>query len=334
MTGMEKVIKCIKENKSFLITTHINPEGDAVGSSIALALILKKLGKRVVACNTDPVPKNLQFLPYSKKIKQLKAIDGRYDVIVALDCGSISRIGLLKDVKITPPPPLIVNIDHHVTNERFGHINFIDPKATAAGDIIYRLAKALRVRITKDIAAALYTTLLTETGSFRYSNTNANVLRKAADLIDAGLDPWRLSQQVYETNSFNRLKLLGMLLHDMETDSSGKIAWIRVTAGHYADTNTTVEDVEDFINFPRSIKGVEIAILFRELNTDSYKLSLRSRGKIDVTKIALRFGGGGHKYAAGCVVNGAFDEIKEKVLKAAVEEVERVVSKKQKAVVV
>ena len=180
----------------------------------------------------------------------MKAIDGRYDVIVALDCGSISRIGLLKDVKITPPPPLIVNIDHHVTNERFGHINFIDPKATAAGDIIYRLAKALRVRITKNIAAALYTTLLTETGSFRYSNTNANVLRKAADLIDAGLDPWRLSQQVYETNSFNRLKLLGMLLHDMETDSSGKIAWIKVTAGHYADTNTTVEDVEDFINFP------------------------------------------------------------------------------------
>ena len=331
--GFEKVTKCIKENKRFLITTHINPEGDAIGSEIAMALILKKLGKSVVVCNTDPVPRNLQFLPYSKKIKQAREINNRFDAMFVLDCGSKDRVGLFKKGAMPLPPP-IVNIDHHITNEKFGYINYIDAKATATGDIIYRLAKALKIKIDKDIATAIYTTLLTETGSFRYSNTNSGILRISAELIDTGLNPWRISQQIYETNTFQRLKLLGTLLDEMEIDSTGKIAWVTITSAHYAATNTTVEDVEDFINFPRSIKGVETAILFRESEEDLYKISFRSRGTIDVTRLALKFGGGGHKYAAGCTVKGSLNEVKKKVLQAAVDEMERIVSKKQKAVVV
>lgn len=331
--GFEKVTKCIKENKRFLITTHINPEGDAIGSEIALALILKKLGKSVVVCNTDPVPRNLQFLPYSKKIKQAKEINNRFDAMFVLDCGSKDRVGLFKNGAMPSPPP-IVNIDHHITNEKFGYINYIDAKATATGDIIYRLAKTLKIKIDKDIATAIYTTLLTETGSFRYSNTNSGILRISAELIDTGLNPWRIGQQIYETNTFQRLKLLGTLLDEMEIDSTGKIAWVIITSAHYAATNTTVEDVEDFINFPRSIKGVETAILFRESEEDLYKISFRSRGTIDVTRLALKFGGGGHKYAAGCTVKGSLNEVKKKVLQAAVDEMERIVSKKQKAVVV
>ena len=327
--GLEKVIKCIKENKRFLITTHINPEGDAIGSVIALALILKKLGKSVVVCNTDPVPRNLQFLPYSKKIKQAKEINNRFDAMFVLDCGSKDRVGLFKNGAMPMPPP-IVNIDHHITNEKFGYINYIDAKATATGDIIYRLAKALKIKIDKNIATAIYTTLLTETGSFRYSNTNSGILRISAELIDAGINPWRIGQQIYETNTFQRLKLLGILLDEMETDSTGKVALVTITSAHYAATNTTAEDVEDFINFPRSIKGVEIAVLFRESKEDLYKISFRSRGTIDVTRLALKFGGGGHKYAAGCTVKGSLNEVKEKVLQAAVEEMERKIVKKEK----
>ena len=329
--GLEKVIKCIKENKRFLITTHVNPEGDAIGSSIALALILKKLGKKVVVCNTDPVPMNMQFLPYSKKIKQEKTIENRFDAMFVLDCGNKDRVGLFKNGAMPSPPP-IVNIDHHITNEKFGYINYIDAKATATGDIIYRLAKALKVKIDKNIATAIYTTLLTETGSFRYSNTNSGILRVSAELIDTGINPWRIGQQIYETNTFQRLKLLGMLLDEMEIDSTGKIAWVTITSAHYAATSTTVEDVEDFINFPRSVKGVEIAILFRESKEDLYKISFRSRGTIDVTRLALKFGGGGHKYAAGCTVKGSLNEVKEKVLHAAAEEMEKKIVKKQKGV--
>lgn len=327
--GLEKVVKFIKGNKRFLITTHINPEGDAIGSSIALALILKKLGKKAVVCITDPVPRNMQFLPYSKKIKQAKTIKDRFDAMFVLDCGTKDRVGLFKNNAMPTPPP-IVNIDHHITNEKFGFINYIDAKATATGDIIYRLAKALKVKLDKNIATAIYTTLLTETGSFRYSNTNSGILRISAELIDTGLNPWRIGQQIYETNTFQRLKLLGMLLDEMEIDSTGKIAWVIITSAHYAATNTTVEDVEDFINFPRSINGVETAILFREAKEDLYKISFRSRGTIDVTKLALKFGGGGHKYAAGCTVKGSLNEVKEKVLQAAKDELERIVSKKQK----
>lgn len=303
----------IKKKRVFAITAHVSPEGDALGSELALAIALRQLGKEASVINFDPVPRQLRFLPHDKVIKDKKEIEGSFDALFVLDCGDIERTNLFKDAP--PSVPLVINIDHHLTNKKFGHINWVEESAAATGELIYYLIERLGLRITPDIAICLYTTLLTETGNFNYSNTSSKVLRIAADLVEAGADPWKIAVSLGE-NSPERLRLLGELLINIEKSRDGKIAWFTITNELFERTKTSAEDTENLVNYPRSLLGVEVALLFREVSPDSFKISLRSNGVVNVAEIATKFAGGGHKYAAGCLVKGRLDAVKDLVIGA------------------
>lgn len=321
MTTLDEVIQEIQRNRSFLISTHVNPEGDALGSSLALGLLLKSLGKQALVVNRDPVPRFLNFLPYQQIFEQRDRVTEAYDVLAVLDCGDLARTGLFDPLRM--PARRVVNIDHHVSNQKFGHINWVRVDAASTGEMIYELIKALGRPITPEIALCLYTTLVTETGSFRYSNTTARTFEISAELVKLGIEPWKVAQQLFERNTRGQLQLLTELLKGMEFSKDGRTAWMVVSQDLFKMTGTSVEDIENFINYPRSVEGVEVALLFRQLPQDGYKVSLRSKGRVDVAKLAEQFGGGGHPNAAGCVVKGSLEQVKARVLSSVEEALRR-----------
>jgi len=312
-----KLLNLIKQNTSFLIVGHINPEADSIGSSLALSLGLRKLGKKdICVLSRDPVPETLRFLPSSKTVRQ-KPPAREFDVVFLVDCNEVKRTGFdgfrAKKTAV---------IDHHVlpanstTSEFYTSLSasLIDPCAAAAGLLVYRVLTSLRVPIDKNIATNLYTAILTDTGGFRYSNASAESLKTAAHLVEAGAKPWDISKEVYESIPFKSMKLLGLSLATIETKDG--IAWINATKHMFEKTGTTSEDSEDFVDFPRKIKDTQVAVFFRQDGSHTYKLSLRSKGRVNVQKIARRFGGGGHVAAAGCKINGTLKEVQDKVFRA------------------
>lgn len=308
------VVEALKGYHTFSVSTHVSPEGDALGSAIALALALRAAGKTADVVIKDPVPASLDFLPHQGVVFRHDTLPRPYDVLAVVDCGDLGRTGMFD--RTPPPVKLLVNIDHHITNRGFGGLNWIVPDATASGQMVYELIRAWGLPISREIALCLYTTLLTETGSFRYSNTKPATLRMAADLLECGVDAAAVSQAIYDRNSPGRLRLLGELLRGMERHPSGKIAWVTVTQDLFRATGTTAEDTEEMVNYPRSLKGVEVAVLFREVTPTQYKISLRSQGRVNVATVAESFGGGGHRNAAGCTVQGDLASVKARVLKA------------------
>ncbi|GBE38926.1 MAG TPA: bifunctional oligoribonuclease/PAP phosphatase NrnA [Nitrospirae bacterium] len=303
------LLKLIKENRRFLIVSHINPDGDAAGSVIALAMGLKKLGKSVYALCKDPVPHIYRFLPGSDLIKS-RVPSSKFDAVLLLDCNSFKRTGF-KELQAEA----IGVIDHHLTAGKDPwRVNFLDPDVSATAELVYALLKALRVPIDKKMALNLYTAIFTDTGGFRYSNTNVKTLEIASELMKKGVNAWEISKEVYESYPYKRQKLLILVLATLE--KRGRIASVTVTRNMYKKTNTTAEDTEDFVNHARKIKGVEVGILFRETGKNKYKISLRSKGSIDVANVAKGFGGGGHASAAGLTVDGTLKEVKSRVFKA------------------
>lgn len=312
-----KLLSVIRENKSFLIVSHINPEGDAVGSCIALALGLKKIGKKeVYILSRDPVPEILKFLPSSKLVRQ-RVPRKMFDVLLVVDCNTIERTGL-KNLRARNT----FIIDHHilpVNIARSGAYNylsgsFIDPEASAAGELVYKVLVALKIPVDREMAVNLYTAILIDTGGFRYANTTPESLKIASGLVEIGAEPWRITKEVHESVPHNAVKLLALAFATLE--KRGKIAWITVTKEMLKKTGTTAEDTEDFVDYPRKIKGIEAAVFFREDGRGLYKISLRSKGGVDVAEIARKFGGGGHAPAAGCRLKGTLQEVKSKVLTA------------------
>lgn len=293
-----------------LISTHKSPDGDALGSQIGLMLALEKMGKTVIAHNLDPVPEIYRFLPGNERIRVGKQVQGRYDAFIVVDADP-SRTGLFDK---TYPADVLINIDHHITNPLAWPLTWLDTAASATGEMIFTLIQELGVRIDRDIALCLYTAIFTDTGSFRYSNTSPESMKISATLLEAGADPWLVTENVYESVSYNRLKLLGSVIAKMERSADGRIAWVVVTDELYRRTNTTAEDTDNFVNFVRSAKGVEVAILFRQTGSAQYKISMRSKGRVDLSGLAQSFGGGGHKNAAGGVLDGTFEEVKKRVL--------------------
>ncbi len=306
-----ELLKLIKENKNFLIVSHVSPEGDAIGSSLALALGLKKMGKSVYVLNKDSMPDIFRFLPSARLVTR-KIPSREFDVLFIVDCPYLERTGL-KNLRAKTT----VVIDHHlvlVKGTTQQSINLIDPKASATGELIYKLLYSLDIPIDKAIATNLYTAILTDTGGFKYSNTTPESLKFASQLVEAGANPWEITKEVYEKFSFNRLRLLGLSFATIE--KKGKIASITITMDMFKKTKTSIEDTENFVDFPRKIKDIEVAVLFREDGKNLYKISLRAKGKVNVAKIAQVFGGGGHASAAGCKLTGSLSEVKKKVFKA------------------
>jgi phosphoesterase RecJ-like protein len=309
---LQRIAEEVRNGQRFFIASHENPEGDALGSILALGLALREMGKEVLVFNQDPIPEMLSFLPGAETIIHQAPADGNFDVAFALDCGDPQRLGeeFTKVRKIGK----MINMDHHISNRLFGDINFVDPAASSTAEMVFDLLRIMPVAISPAVAENIYVGILTDTGSFRYSNTSPKTFTAARMCLLAGVEPWKVAEKVYETQPLPRLRLLPLVLGTLEVGENGRVSSILVTKKMMEETGASAALTEDFINFPRSLKGAQVALLFREVSPDKYRVSLRSRGHVDVARIAAAFQGGGHPNAAGCAVEGTLSEVKAKIL--------------------
>lgn len=334
---ISQVLDEIQRAESVFVTVHVGPDGDAIGSMIALTLGLRGLGKKVTAATHDPVPESCRFLPEAEQIPLASSLLGdgsgqgqealartahRYDLAMVLDCGELARTG--DAAALVRMSARVVNIDHHATNDRFGDVNWVDIGAAATGELIYRLlTRGLHVRLTPDIAMALYTALSTDTGSFRFSNVTSETFDIASHLLRAGADGFRVAEEVWGTVPFKVLKLLGKLLDSLETSRDGRIAWMTLTRDVLAEYQVDDDQTEGFIGYARSVKGAEVGIMFRETPEGTIRVGFRSRRFVDVASLARRFGGGGHARASGCTLAMPLEQAKDVILRSVAEELER-----------
>ena len=310
---LSAVCRVLREKDRFLIACHENPEGDAIGSELALALALRKMGKTATVLNADPVPANLLFLPGAGTV--VFAEDGsKYDVAIVVDCGSPERTGRV--ARELRKCPLLVNIDHHRTNGDLGELSLVDPDAAATGLLVHRVLRAMGCEIGLDVATNIYVAVLTDTGSFHYGSSSPEAFEVAGEMVRRGVDPWAVAEQVYETQSALRLRLLGRVLDSLEVSADGKVACITTMRKDLREFASGKDALEGFINYPRSIVGVEVAVSFRVEEGGVFRVSFRSKGRVDVSAVAARFDGGGHRNAAGCTVPGTLADVRKRVLDA------------------
>jgi bifunctional oligoribonuclease and PAP phosphatase NrnA len=311
---LRRISEEIGRHRAFLITAHERPDGDALGSELALCQLLEGLGKEAVVYNRDLTPENYLFLPGSDRIvHELPPLE-TFDAAFILDCSDLNRIG--EDASRIGTIPNLINIDHHVSNGGFCEIRLIDPQASSTGELIFRLVRDMDLAVTGEIATCLYTAILTDTGGFRYQNTRRGALLAAADLVDGGADPQWISENIYETDPPVRIRLLAAVLPTLTLEEEGRVGSLVVTNKALADAGALSEHTEGFVDLPRSIRGVEISILYAELPDGRFKLSLRSKGAVNVERVARVFGGGGHINAAGCRAEGELAEIRRRVIEA------------------
>lgn len=294
-----------------LMLGHIHPDADVLGTLLALGEALASRGWTVVAGGPHPSPELLSFLPGVERYRTLTRIEGAFDVAVLTDCPNPARTeGLLEAARASGAT--ILNIDHHHDNRRYGDVNWVDPTAAATGEMVYRLVTGLGAALTPAMATNLFTAIHTDTGSFRYSNTTAETFRIAAALVAAGAEPSLVSGRLYERRQADSLRWLGESLRRIEVSPDGRIAWLALPSGVVPESFV---ESEELVNYPRSIDSVRVACLLRQLG-DRVKVSLRAKGDVDVSRIAARFGGGGHPNAAGCTVAGELSAVTRDVLAA------------------
>jgi phosphoesterase RecJ-like protein len=306
---MLEVIRAIQKAKSVLIVSHTDPDGDAVGSMLAMYLALKGSGKKVTMYCRDKVPETYKFLPQSGKVKHSPGRE-KFDLAIAVDCGGENRVG--KGVDLRSLAGTVVNIDHHPDNTEFGDINLIE-KISSVSEILFKLFMKMKIKISKDIAACLYAGIMTDTGNFRYDYTTADTFDVAAFLARAGADISRIAMAVYESRTKSSVKVLGAAMYRLETSKSGKVAWTVLPEKLMDSIGAKSEDLTGIVDQIRSIKGVEVAVLFRE-EGDGIKVNFRSKFKVNVSDIAKKLGGGGHIRASGAILDCKLEEAKEKVL--------------------
>lgn len=309
---VEEIIEVVRKNNNFFVTAHLHPDGDTLGSELALASWLKRLGKKVTVANFDPVPQIYRFLPDINSIRQAKNIKNSFDVGFILECSEPERIGEVIDLKQMAQ---VVNIDHHVSSMQYGDINWFDPKASSVAEQIYRLIKISGENLTRKEALCLYVGIVTDTGKFQQCNTTPQSHLIAAELLNHNLRPEEVHQKIYATKSYSLLKLLGLALSSLKLASGGKIGYQEINQQAYKKLGYPEED-EETINYPLAIPRVKVNILFREFPNLSgeIKVGFRSRNKVNVYRIAKHFGGGGHFNASGCILKGEMEEVKKRVL--------------------
>ncbi|HMM80104.1 MAG TPA: bifunctional oligoribonuclease/PAP phosphatase NrnA [Pyrinomonadaceae bacterium] len=308
---LSQVVELIEKKKAFAITTHVKPDGDGLGSSLGLCWLLKSLGKTADVIVRGEVPPAYHKLPGVDLIRDVEYLNGSYDAVFLIECSDLERPGIsgLNEA-------FTVNIDHHSTGDQFGTINWIDPTASAVGEMIYNLCKAIGGRITKEIADCVYMALVTDTGSFHYSNTTDRTLKVASELIKAGAKPAEISGAVYNNYPWSRIELMRRVLDTVKRDETGKVAFMRQTLAMRQESDAIDGDNNGFVNIPLAARDVEAVIYMREIGSGSYRVSLRSKGDLNVAKIAERFGGGGHRNAAGLQIDGKWDEAERRLIDA------------------
>lgn len=304
---IHNILHEINCNNSFLLTSHEGPDGDAVGSALGLASFLRHIGKDVCVHFLDPVPDIYSFLPGAANV-QSHIPDSNFDVAFVLDVGELRRAG--QEFCSFSRIGKIINLDHHLSCENFGDFNLIDSTAAATGVLVHRIASAYGYDLDFQTALCLYVAIITDTGSFRYSNANREAFAIAGELIECGVNAWHVAEQLYENQPQKRLELLSLSLATLEVFKNGLAASVTVTLDMYSSTLGDAELTDGFVNYPRSIKGVEVAIFFRQIEEFKFKVGFRSKGKVNVAAFSAALGGGGHHNAAGCTIDGSLEEVK------------------------
>jgi bifunctional oligoribonuclease and PAP phosphatase NrnA len=304
---LQDVLRQIEQRDRFVLTSHARPDGDAIGSALACCQVLRAMGKHADVVLHDGVPRIYRALPFADQVLRADRVSGDYDAAIILECDSIHRTRL---------PGLenrfLISIDHHVSGRPFAHVNWIDPHAVATGEMVFRLAREAGTPFSPPIATCLYTALMTDTGSFMFQGTNEHTFALARELVLAGADPSHCARSIYFAHSVAKMRLLGEALRNLNTE--GHIGWTWVTQAQMDRWEAKEEDCEGLVNYVLSIGEVEVAAFFRELPDGRFRVSLRSKGQLDVARVAEHFGGGGHECASGCSVDGPKDHAVEQVL--------------------
>lgn len=305
---INSIIKKIHESKNIGITCHTSPDGDSLGSSLALLQGLLNIGKNAYIISKEPLPITFNFLPFSEKISEdLNCVLENTDTIIVLDCGNVERINA--NLNIQDRSYTLINIDHHISNDNYGDLNYVDTKASAVAEIIYEILNLLNVSINKEIATCLYTSILTDTGSFRHSNTTKQTHEIAGSLVSTGINFSDIHRNIFENISFERLKLHGKVIQNIRLELNNKLCIMEITKDMLKEFDLEKTDSSDIVNIGMQIDTVEVAVLIKE-SDDLTKVSLRSKHIVDVREIAEIFDGGGHIKAAGFSTNKSLEETK------------------------
>ncbi len=309
---MDEAIEAINKSDNIFIASHINPDGDNIGSSLSLALALKKLNKNIIVLSTDIIPNDYLFLPGTELYQEYDESLGPIDLLIVVDSSDIDRLGRNKD--LLNNSKIVVNIDHHITNTFFGNINIVDEKSAATGELIYYFIKRMGIKLDKYIATNIYTAINTDSGKFSYESVSSDTHRIAADLIDVGIDVNDINIKLYESTSMESTNLFIRTLATLNTHCDNKIATVKVSQKMLEETNTSLNDTEGIVSFIRTIDSIEVSCLLKEIDSSQIKISLRSKNYIDVASICGAFGGGGHIRAAGCTIYSDLDTAESKIV--------------------
>jgi bifunctional oligoribonuclease and PAP phosphatase NrnA len=305
------VADAIRARRRFVVSSHTRPDGDAIGSQLAMAYALRALGKNVRVINKDPAAPPLLAFPGVSEIEIADGADGDFDAAIVMECGDLGRTGVTGLDR-----SFVINIDHHPGNTSYGQINWFDASAAACGEMVFEIIQALGVPLSRDIATHIYLAILTDTGSFHHSSISPRTFDICRAALEAGVDPVLVARTVYDTNSVGRLKLFGAVLNTMQIDAAGRIAVIFLDHEMADTAGGTYEDTEGLINLPLTAKEIQAVVFFKHVDGDEYRVSMRSKGAVDIGAVAKAFGGGGHKNAAGCTVSGRIDALQKMFVEA------------------
>jgi phosphoesterase RecJ-like protein len=302
---IQQIVDALRTRRRFVLSSHARPDGDSIGSQLAMAYALQAMGKEATVVNADPAAPPFMAFPGVPDIRIAPRADGEFDAAIIMECGDLARTGVAGLERF-----FVINIDHHQGNTGFGQINWFDAGAAACAEMVYDLVRALGVPLSTEIATHVYLAILTDTGSFHYSGISPKTFDICRECLEAGVDPVLVARHVYDSNNMGRLKLFGSVLNDMQVDRSGRIAALHVDHEMTRAAGGTYEDTEGLVNLPLTVKEIQAVVFFKQEQDDEYRVSLRSKGDIDVNAIAKGFGGGGHKNASGCTVSGKIDALR------------------------
>jgi bifunctional oligoribonuclease and PAP phosphatase NrnA len=303
---IQHIADAIRTRTRFVLSSHARPDGDSIGSQLAMAYALRALGKQVDVVNADPAPPPLMQFPGVADIRIAPRVEGEFDAAIIMECGDLGRTGVAGLDRF-----FVINIDHHPGNTGYGRINWFDAGAAACGEMVFDLVRALGVPLTVEIATHIYVAILTDTGSFHYSSISPRTFDICREAMEAGVDPVLVARNVYDSNNMGRLKLFGAVLSAMQLDTTGRIAIVYLDHEMAREAGGTYEDTEGLINLPLTVKEIQAVVFFKQDEGERYRVSLRSKGDIDIGAVAKEFGGGGHKNAAGCTVTGGVDALQK-----------------------
>jgi bifunctional oligoribonuclease and PAP phosphatase NrnA len=306
---IQKIVEAVRAGQRFVLSSHSRPDGDSIGSQLAMAYALREMGKEATVVNADPAPAPMMAFPGVPDIRIAPSVEGEFDAAIIMECGDLKRTGVSGLERF-----LVINIDHHPGNTEYGQINWFDAGAAACAEMVYDVVRALGVPLTREIATHVYLAILTDTGSFHYSSISPRTFDICRECLEAGVDPVLVARNVYDSNNMGRLKLFGAVLGAMQIDQTGRIAIVYVDHEMARIAGGTYEDTEGLVNLPLTVKEIEAVVFFKQEKGDEYRVSLRSKGDVDIGSIAKEYGGGGHKNASGCTISGPIEELQRAIV--------------------